>query len=71
MGQLWYRRQEAGGRVTLSHVSVHTDSNDPHSVGNRLANFEANRAWPSPLTFGLYQLNNASCTWTSSHWTAA
>ena len=51
---LWYRRQEAGGRVTLSHVSAHTDNDDPHSVGNRLADFEANRArarpsHPSPL----------------------
>ena len=51
---LWHRRQEAGGRVSLSHVSAHTDNDDPHSVGNRLADFEANRArarpsHPSPL----------------------
>ena len=52
--RLWRRRQEAGGRVTLSHASAHTDSTDPHSVDNRLADFEANRAQarslhPSPL----------------------
>ena len=51
---LWYRRQEAGGRVTLWYVSAHTDNDDPDSVGNRLADFEANRAracpsHPSPL----------------------
>ena len=51
---LWHRRQ-AGGPVTLSHVSAHTDSTDAHRVGNRLADFEANRArarpsHPSPLS---------------------
>ena len=48
------RRKAAGGDVYLSHVPAHTNNVDQHSVGNRMADFEANRtrlrpSHPSPL----------------------
>jgi ribonuclease HI len=58
------RRAEAGGTVSLSHVHAHTNDVDPHSVGNRIADFEANRSrlrpdHPSPLS--LEQLPIQEC----------
>jgi len=48
------KRKAAGGDLYLSHVSAHTNNVDQHSVGNRMADFEANRtrlrpSHPSPL----------------------
>jgi exonuclease III len=37
-------RERAGGSVTLAHVKAHTTNSDIHSVGNRLADYQANRA---------------------------
>jgi hypothetical protein len=37
-------RERAGGSVTLSHVKAHTTNSDIHSIGNRLADYQANRA---------------------------
>ena len=38
----------AQGSVTLSHVKDHTTGTDAHSVGNRLSDFQANRARQRP-----------------------
>jgi len=37
-------RSFAQGSVTLGHVKAHTAGADAHSVGNRLSDFQANRA---------------------------
>ena len=58
------RRQSAGGDMIMSHVRAHTDNNDIHSIGNRIADFQANRARNSLLHSiprGLEQLPLASC----------
>ena len=57
-------RSSAQGRVTLSHVKAHTAGADAHSVGNRLSDFQANRARlrpdrPQPLC--LRELPIADC----------
>lgn len=57
-------RQGAGGSLTLSHVRAHTDDDDIHSVGNRIADFQANRARDKHthhLPIGLKQLPLADC----------
>ena len=36
-------RKSSGGSVQFSHVKAHTDGTDMASVGNRLADFQANR----------------------------
>jgi hypothetical protein len=41
---LMQRRREAGGSVVFSHVRAHTSNMDEHSVGNRLADDQANLA---------------------------
>jgi hypothetical protein len=41
-------RTAAGGDVTLSHVRAHTTLSDIHSVGNRLADYQANVARATP-----------------------
>jgi len=41
---LFKRRFDADGRVTFSHVRAHTQAMDQHSVGNRMADFQANVA---------------------------
>ena len=41
-------RHGAGGTVTLSHVSAHSKGADRHSVGNRIADYQANRARAHP-----------------------
>jgi hypothetical protein len=41
-------RHTAGGTATFSHVSAHSTDMDIHSVGNRLADFQANRARQRP-----------------------
>lgn len=41
-------RTAAGGRVTLSHVKAHTTHSDIDSVGNRLADYQANVARANP-----------------------
>ena len=41
-------RSSAQGSVTLSHVKAHTAGVDAHSVGNRLSDFQANRARQRP-----------------------
>ena len=38
------RRAVAGGKVELHHVAAHSNKADLHSVGNRLADFQANQA---------------------------
>ncbi|MDR3548387.1 MAG: hypothetical protein P4M11_09020, partial [Candidatus Pacebacteria bacterium] len=50
------RREAAGGTLKLSHVSAHTSDMDIDSVGNRLADYQANcarrepgRTWPQRL----------------------
>ena len=50
------RRKSAGGSVTWTHVRAHTNNTDIHSVGNRLADYQANlsrsrpdRSWPLGL----------------------
>ena len=67
-------RSSAQGSVTLSHVKAHTAGADAHSVGNRLSDFQANRARqrpdrPQPLC--LRELPVAECenhlTATDSH----
>ena len=57
-------RASAQGSVTLSHVKAHTSGTDAHSVGNRLSDFQANRARlrparPQPLS--LRELPLADC----------
>jgi ribonuclease HI len=42
------RRAQAGGVVEIQHVPAHTDKTDLHSVGNRLADFQANLARDRP-----------------------
>ena len=37
-------RHAAGGSLQLTHVKAHSDSSDRHSVGNRLADYQANLA---------------------------
>jgi ribonuclease HI len=44
IGHLLRLRHEVGGYVTFSHVRAHTNNMDQHSVGNRMADFEANVA---------------------------
>ena len=44
ISHLLSRRRAAGGSVTLSHVKAHSDGADMDSVGNRLADFQANRS---------------------------
>jgi hypothetical protein len=41
---LFKRRMDSGGVITFSHVRAHTDEMDQHSVGNRMADCQANRA---------------------------
>jgi hypothetical protein len=41
-------RTSAQGSVTLSHVKAHTAGADARSVGNRLSDFQANRARQRP-----------------------
>jgi hypothetical protein len=57
-------RNSAGGSVTLSHVRSHTTDSDINSVGNRLADYQANlarskpdRSWP----LGLSELPLSAC----------
>jgi len=57
-------RNAAGGSVTLSHVRAHTTDSDVNSVGNRLADYQANlarskpdRSWP----LGLSELPLSAC----------
>ena len=59
-------RQQAGGGLTLKHIRAHTTDMTIHSVGNRMADFQANLArvkfkddWTYPL--GLKQLPLESC----------
>ena len=64
IAHLQSRRREAGGHVDLSHVPAHTDHADAHSVGNRLADYQAQLARTrsdrsTPL--GLRPLPLASC----------
>jgi hypothetical protein len=42
------RRQAAGGSVTFSHVRAHTTGSDLRSVGNRLADYQANLCRSKP-----------------------
>lgn len=42
IGHLLSRRRAAGGSIALSHVKAHSDGSDMDSVGNRLADFQAN-----------------------------
>jgi len=42
-------REQAGSSLTLQHVKAHTHNTDMHSVGNRLSDFQANRARLKPL----------------------
>jgi len=42
-------RERAGSTLTLQHVKAHTRHTDMHSVGNRLSDFQANRARLKPL----------------------
>ena len=37
-------RQRAGGAVTFSHVKAHIDGTDMHSIGNRMADYQAELA---------------------------
>lgn len=53
------RRQGRGGSVEFSHVRAHSDETDKHSVGNRLADYQATIARRRPertSPFGLRQL---------------
>jgi len=65
--QLIYRlmtlRQSAGGSFEMTHVKAHTRSCNVDSVGNRLADFQANRArqhpdQPRPLRLGQLPLQD-------------
>ena len=47
------RRQDAGGGVELTHVRAHTDGDDQHSIGNRLADYQANLARQAAHTYPL------------------
>ena len=61
---LFSRRQAAGGDVKISHVRAHTDDDNIHSIGNRIADFQANRSRNNPLHStpnGLQQLPLAQC----------
>lgn len=53
---LLHRRLDAGGTLSLQHVGAHSTDTDIHSVGNRMADFQANlarsrpdRSWPRTL----------------------
>lgn len=64
IGHLLSRRRAAGGSVTLSHVKAHSDGSDMNSVGNRLADFQANRSRVSTrgsTPFSLQPLPIESC----------
>ena len=53
------RRQGRGGSIEFSHVRAHSDETDKHSVGNRLADYQATIARRRPertSPFGLRQL---------------
>ena len=57
-------RREAGGSINMSHVKAHTNNVDLDSVGNRLADYQANlartksdRSWP----LGINELPLSSC----------
>ena len=57
-------RRAAGGSLTLSHVRAHTQDTDIDSVGNRLADHQADIARRTPARaapFGLRQLPIAEC----------
>ena len=56
-------RYRAGGRVFLVHVKAHTKGTDIHSVGNRLADYQANLARSSdlPCPRSLLELPTRQC----------
>ena len=63
------RRVAAGGRVDWQHVAAHSNNSDIHSVGNRLADFQANLARghadrKAPLTLRELPLERASIIFT-------
>jgi ribonuclease HI len=62
--ELFSRPRSVGGDLTISHVRAHTDDDDIHSIGNRIADFQANRARNNPMLttpIGLQQLPLAEC----------
>lgn len=44
IAHLFRQRVEAGGDASFAHVRAHTDGMDQHSVGNRMADYQANNA---------------------------
>ena len=48
IAHLLQRKRAAGGAVTLQHVKAHSRDTDIHSVGNRIADFHANRVRVKP-----------------------
>ena len=71
ISHLLSRRRAAGGSVTLSHVKAHSVGTDMDSVGNRLADFQANRSRVStrgsaPRNLGPLSLSRVRTTWSSS-----
>lgn len=46
---LMTRRLQAGGDTQFSHIRAHTDSDDIDSIGNRIADFQAQRSRTNPL----------------------
>ena len=42
------RRQQHGSTTQLSHIEAHTTNTDRHSIGNRMADYQANRARLTP-----------------------
>jgi exonuclease III len=65
------KREQAGGSYTIEHVKAHSDNTDVHSVGNRLSDFQANRARlrpdrPRPLSLQELPLDRCEhrmCVW--------
>jgi hypothetical protein len=58
------RREQVGGSALLQHVAAHTTNTDAHSVGNRLADYQANlsRLHPDrPTPLSLLELPLAQC----------
>jgi ribonuclease HI len=65
------RRARAGGPCSIEHVKAHTQNTDVHSVGNRLADFQANRARKrpgEPCPLSLQELPLHECEHRMSAW---
>jgi exonuclease III len=64
-------RERAGGAWFIEHVKAHTQNTDVHSVGNRLSDFQANRARlrldrPRPISLvelPLDKCEHRMCAW--------